>query len=126
MLCDKKKNVTDQDIVAIVTHSATDDQEVDGYKLEWFATHTSNLTTCTSVVRLSLNGQQFEEVCSGDGPVDAAFEAIDRIIRPVDHTFDLYRVNSISPGKDTMGDVSVKLTCDNRTFSGRGLSTNII
>ena len=126
VLCDKKKNVTDQDIVAIVTHSATDDQEVDGYKLEWFATHTSNLTTCTSVVRLSLNGQQFEEVCSGDGPVDAAFEAIDRIIRPVDHTFDLYRVNSISPGKDTMGDVSVKLTCDNRTFSGRGLSTNII
>ena len=126
VLCDKKKNVGDQDIIAIVTHSATDDEEVDGYKLTWFAVHTSNMTTSTSVVRLSLDGQEFEAVCSGDGPVDAAFEAIDQIIRPVEHSFDLYRINSISPGKDTMGDVSVKLGCDNRTFSGRGLHTNIV
>ena len=127
VLCDKKKNVTDQDILAIVTHSTTtDDAEVDGYKLMWFAVHTSNMTTSTSVVRLELDGQQFEAVCSGDGPVDAAFEAIDQIIRPVEHSFDLYRINSISPGKDTMGDVSVKLSCDNRTFSGRGLHTNIV
>ena len=127
VLCDKKKNVTDQDILAIVTHSTTtDDAEVDGYKLMWFAVHTSNMTTSTSVVRLELDGQQFEAVCSGDGPVDAAFEAIDQIIRPVEHSFDLYRINSISPGKDTMGDVSVKLSCDNRTLSGRGLHTNIV
>lgn len=126
VLCDKKKHVTDQDIVAIVTHSATEDEEVEGYKLAWFAVHTSNMTTSTSVVRLELDGQEFEAVCSGDGPVDAAFEAIDQIIRPVEHTFDLYRINSISPGKDTMGDVSVKLSCDNRTFSGRGLHTNIV
>ena len=126
LLCDKKKTVTDQDLVAIVTHSATEDEEVDGYKLSWFAVHTSNMTTSTSVVRLELDGQEFEAVCSGDGPVDAAFEAIDQIIRPVEHTFDLYRINSISPGKDTMGDVSVKLGCDNRTFSGRGLHTNIV
>ena len=99
---------------------------MDGYKLMWFAVHTSNMTTSTSVVRLELDGQQFEAVCSGDGPVDAAFEAIDQIIRPVEHSFDLYRINSISPGKDTMGDVSVKLSCDNRTFSGRGLHTNIV
>ena len=127
VLCDKKKNVTDQDILAIVTHSTTtDDAEVDGYKLMWFAVHTSNMTTSTSVVRLELDGQQFEAVCSGDGPVDAAFEAIDQLIRPVEQSFDLYRINSISPGKDTMGDVSVKLSCDNRTFSGRGLHTNIV
>lgn len=108
------------------TPTTTDEAEVDGYKLMWFAVHTSNMTTSTSVVRLELDGQQFEAVCSGDGPVDAAFEAIDQIIRPVEHSFDLYRINSISPGKDTMGDVSVKLSCDNRTFSGRGLHTNIV
>ena len=128
VLCDKKKSVTNEDLVAIVTHqtAASDDEDVDGYKLEWFAVHTSNMTTSTSVVRLSLDGQIFEEVCSGDGPVDAAFEAIDRIVRPVEHTFDIYRINSISPGKDTMGDVTVKLTCDDRTFTGRGLHTNIV
>lgn len=128
VLCDKKKSVTNDDLVAIVTHqtAAADEEDVDGYKLEWFAVHTSNMTTSTSVVRLSLDGQIFEEVCSGDGPVDAAFEAIDRIVRPVDHSFDVYRINSISPGKDTMGDVTVKLTCDDRTFTGRGLHTNIV
>ena len=49
VLCDKKKNVTDQDILAIVTHSATtDDAEVDGYKLMWFAVHTSNMSAASA------------------------------------------------------------------------------
>ncbi len=128
VLCDKKKSVTNEDLAAIVTHTsaAADDEDVDGYKLEWFAVHTSNKTTSISAVKLSLDGQTYEEVCSGDGPVDAAFEAIDRIVRPIDHTFDIYRVNSISPGKDTIGDVTVKLTANERTFTGRGLHTNIV
>ena len=44
----------------------------------------------------------------------------------MEHTVELYRINSISQGKDTLGEVSVKLTAENRTFSGRGLSTDII
>ena len=77
-------------------------------------------------MRLSLNGQVFDESCTGDGPVDAAFEAINRIMRPVEHSFEIYRISGISPGKDTMGEVTVKLTCDDRTFTGRGLHTNIV
>ena len=73
-----------------------------------------------------LGDEKFEDVCLGDGPIDAAFQAIDRIVKPVEHTFELYRINSISQGKDTLGEVSVKLTAENRTFSGRGLSTDII
>jgi len=84
------------------------------------------MTTSTCVVSLSLDGQTFTEACTGDGPVDAAFEAINRIMRPVDHSFDLYRISSISSGKETMGEVTVKLTCDDRTFTGRGLNTNIV
>lgn len=127
VLCDKKKDVTDADLEALVTHSATEDAETaDGYKLDWFAVHTSNFTTATSTVCLKLGDEKFEDVCLGDGPVDAAFQAIDRIVKPVEHTFELYRINSISQGKDTLGEVSVKLTAENRTFSGRGLSTDII
>ncbi|MBQ2930173.1 MAG: 2-isopropylmalate synthase [Clostridia bacterium] len=128
VLCDKKKSVTNDDLVALVTHqtAAVDDEDVEGYKLEWFDVHTSNMTTSTCVVSLSLDGQTFTEACTGDGPVDAAFEAINRIIRPVDHSFDLYRISSISSGKETMGEVTVKLTCDDRTFTGRGLNTNIV
>ena len=128
VLCDKKKSVTNDDLVALVTHQTAADEadDVDGYKLEWFDVHTSNMTTSTCAMRLSLNGQVFDESCTGDGPVDAAFEAINRIMRPVEHSFEIYRISGISPGKDTMGEVTVKLTCDDRTFTGRGLHTNIV
>lgn len=126
LLCDKKKDVADEDILAIVTHSATADDDVaDGYKLDWFSVHTSNFTTATCTVSLKYGDQKFEDVCLGDGPIDAAFQAIDRIVKPVQHTFELYRINSISQGKDTLGEVSVKLVAENHTFSGRGLSTDI-
>ena len=127
ILCDKKKDVTDADIVAIATHSATaDDEAVEGYKLDWFAVHTSNFTTATCTVSLKLGEEKFEAVALGDGPVDAACNAIDSIIKPVPHSFELYRINSVSKGKDTLGEVHVKLMADDRAFQGRGLSTDII
>lgn len=126
-LCDKKKDVTDADLEAIVTHSATTEEETsDGYKLDWFAVHTSNFTTATCTVSLKYGDEKFEAVSLGDGPVDAAFQAIDNIVKPVPHTFELYRINSVAQGKDTLGEVSVKLTADNHTYSGRGLSTDIL
>ena len=62
----------------------------------------------------------------GDGPIDAAFKAIDQIIDPGEHTFDIFSINSISEGKDTLGDVTVKIGAHSKTFTGRGLSTDII
>ena len=127
-LCDKKKTVNDADIEAIIMHRTSKglEETPDGYKLDWFAVTTSNFTTSTSTVCLRLGDEKFENVCLGDGPVDAAFQAIDGIINPPEHTFDIYTINSISEGKDTLGDVTVKLSAENRTFVGRGLSTDII
>lgn len=126
-LCDKKKNINDADIEAIVIHntSANEEARPDEYVLDWFAVHTSNFTTATSTVSLIKNGKKYEDVCLGDGPIDAAFKAIDKIVKPVKHTFDFYTINSISEGKDTLGDVTVKLLADNRSYVGRGLSTDI-
>lgn len=127
VLCDKKKDVNDDDIVAIVTHSATTEEEpADGYRLDWFSVHTSNFTTATCTVSLQKGEEKFEDVCLGDGPIDAAFNAIDRIICPAPHTFELYRIQSVSRGKDTLGEVHVKLLVEDRVYSGRGLSTDII
>ena len=111
-----------------MTHSAAADESIEegGYKLDWFAVHTSNFTTATSTVCLKLDDQKFEEVCLGDGPIDASFKAIDNIVKPAAHTFDVYTINSISEGKDTLGEVTVKLTAGDRSFNGRGLSTDII
>lgn len=126
VLCDKKKTIADADIEAIVTHNTREIDVEDGYKLDWFAVHTSNFTTATCTISLIKGEEKVEEVCLGDGPIDAAFNAIDKIINPVEHTFEIFSINSISEGKDTLGDVTVKLSADGRHFSGRGLSTDII
>ena len=125
-LCDKKKDISDRDIEALVTHSTTvAEQESGGYQLDWFAVQTTNFTTATSTVSLRKGEEKFEAVSLGDGPIDAAFQAIDSIVKPVPHTFDIFRIDSTSEGKDTMGDVRIKLQAEGRTFSGHGLSTDI-
>ena len=127
VLCDKKKTVNDADIEALVTHSTKKSAVTEGgYTLDWFAVHTSNFTTATSTMSLKRGDERFEEVCLGDGPIDASFNAIDKIIKPIPHSFELYTINSISEGKDTLGSVTVKLSAGNETFTGRGLSTDII
>ena len=126
VLCDKKKVITDADLEALVSHNVREVESEDGYKLDWFAVHTSNFTTATSTISLKKGEERFEEVCLGDGPIDASFNAIDKIIRPVEHSFEIFSINSISEGKDTLGDVTVKLSSGGRHFSGHGLSTDII
>jgi len=127
VLCDKKKTITDSDIEAIVLHKAAVEETAgDTFMLDWFDVHTSNFTTSTSTVCLIKGEEKFEGVSLGDGPIDASFKAIDNIVNPVEHTLELYTINSTSEGKDTLGDVSVKLKAGDKTYVGRGLSTDII
>lgn len=125
-LSDKKKTITDADLEALVSHNTRAVESENGYKLDWFAVHTTNFTTACCTVSLKRGEERFEEVCLGDGPIDAAFQAIDKITKPVEHSFEIFSINSISEGKDTLGDVTVKLSANGRHFSGHGLSTDII
>lgn len=128
VVCDKKKTIDDADIEAIIMHNSAEEVEAQeqGYQLDWFSVHTSNFTTATSTVSLIKDGEKYEAVALGDGPVDSSYKAIDEIIKPREHTFDIYTINSTSEGKDTLGHVVVKLTADNRTYMGKGLSTDVI
>ena len=127
-VCDKKKNITDADLEAIVTHNTNIvyEDEAEGYKLDWFQMSTSNFTTATCTVSLEKDGEKKQDVALGDGPIDAAYNAIDSIIQPSPHSFDIFNIHSISEGKDTLGDVTVKVNAYDRTFTGRGLSTDIM
>ncbi|MBE6041419.1 MAG: 2-isopropylmalate synthase [Clostridiales bacterium] len=128
IVCDKKKNITDADLEAIVNHNTQDlytDTE-EGYKLDWFQLSTSNFTTATCTVSLIKDDEKAQDVALGDGPIDAAYNAIDAIIQPSEHSFDIFNIHSISEGKDTLGDVTVKVNAYGRTFTGRGLSTDIM
>ena len=124
-LCDKKKEVNDFDIEALISQNEIEDMR---YTLDRFDVHAGNHTTATSTMRLKCgNDTVIEDVCLGDGPIDAAYNAIDKIINPPEHTLDMYNIRAVSEGKDTLGEVLVKLkTKDNKIYNGRGLSTDII
>ncbi|MDD2654740.1 MAG: alpha-isopropylmalate synthase regulatory domain-containing protein, partial [Candidatus Omnitrophica bacterium] len=62
---------------------------------------------------------------SGDGPVDACFKAIDKIIGIRGELLE-YRLESVTKGKDAIGEVNLKAKIKNRVFQGRGSSTDIV
>lgn len=78
------------------------------------------MTTDTSTIALEKDGKKFEAVCLGDGPVDAAFSAIDQIVKPVEHTFELYRINSVSEGKGTLGELIIGADSHTCTYGALG------
>ena len=121
-ICDKKQSVTDRDLEALIRV-----RNVAGiYELDRFDVHAGNRTSPTCVIRLKRDGQIYEEVSLGDGPIDAAYNAIDKIMKLPPHTLASYSIRSTSEGKDTLGEVLVKIDCAGEIYNGRGLSTDII
>lgn len=123
-LADRKKEISDRDLEAIVKNEIKAVPEL--YQLSYL--HISSGTTVlpTATVGLERNGVTYEEAACGDGPVDAAFKAIDRIIGLNNLSLSEYALSAITGGKDALGEVTVKVEYEGRTFIGRGLSTDII
>lgn len=122
-LADRKKEVSDLDLRALVEleqfEIPTD------YEFDSFVINSGNKMTATAVVKLIHDGQTVEEAATGDGPVDAAFNAIERCIGE-SFTLEDYIVRSVTGGKDAQGEVVVKLSMGDKNVKGRGLSTDIV
>jgi 2-isopropylmalate synthase len=123
-LCDKKKTVTDRDIEALVDSTMT--KKGGMFELERFDVHSGNNATATCVIKLKNGEQTVEEVALGDGPIDAAYNAIDKVVGTNGYSLEDYAIHSISEGKGALGEVVVKLKSGDKTVTGRGLSTDII
>ncbi|HCG35746.1 MAG TPA: 2-isopropylmalate synthase [Clostridiales bacterium] len=123
-LCDKKKDVTDKDILALVRNLEVTSAAV--YVLKRFSVHAGGTESATAIVTLEKDGVVTEEVALGNGPVDAAYRAVDKIILPPEYSIENYVINSVSEGKDSLGEVVTTLKYGDRIFTGRGLSTDII
>lgn len=121
-LADRKKTVTNKDIEAIVGAAGYVIPET--YKLHSFVVNSGTVISATAVVKLIRDGQEIEHVARGDGPIDAAFKAIDRIVK-VGFQLVNYSIHSVTEGEDAQGEVVVKLRQGSRTVTGRGLSTDI-
>jgi 2-isopropylmalate synthase len=122
-LADKKKVVSDWDIEALVNNKYLN--WPGAYSLERFIINTGNTISSTANIVLSVNNEKKEEAATGDGPMDAAFKAIERIIG-ISFKLEDYNVRSVTSGKDAQGEVVVKIRKANRIVAGRGLSTDVV
>jgi len=122
-LADKKKTVSDWDIEALVHNKFTNTPQI--YQLERFIINSGNTITSTANIKLTRNNESREEAAVGDGPMDAAFKAIERITG-LPLRLEDYQVRSVTGGKDAQGEVVVKVRKDKQAVLGRGLSTDVV
>jgi 2-isopropylmalate synthase len=123
-LADQKQEVFDEDLYALMgeKNGAARPQ----IALKSFSVSTSGPTRAMATVELEAEGETISDAACGNGPVDAIFKAIDRILQ-CEVSLEDYSLKSVSRGKDAMGDATVKVrTADGRLFIGRGLSTDVI
>jgi len=118
-----KKSVRLKELDAIVAGAAL--QVPATYKLVSYVINSGNIIDATANIVLEKDGTQRRGLVSGDGPVDAAFLAVEQA---VGRHFELddFQIGAVTEGREAMGSAVVKLRSNGRLFSGQGVSTDIV
>ncbi|HOW34949.1 MAG TPA: 2-isopropylmalate synthase [Candidatus Omnitrophota bacterium] len=123
VVADKKKQVFDEDLIAIV------EDEMKSVSPTW---ELAEMTTASgtnmppkATIVMKSKGKKFEKTSSGDGPVDACYKAIDAIVKVKGELLD-YSIQSVTRGKDALGEVTVKVRFADQNVIGRGASEDIL
>lgn len=124
ILADKKHEIFDEDLQALVSETFGSDVD-EKYRLVSLKVCSETGETPDAVVTISIGGDEQQGCAAGSGPVDAAFRAIESIVRS-DTDLQLYSVNSITSGTDSQGEVTVRLAGGGRIVNGQGADTDIV
>lgn len=118
-----RKMVGAKELEAIVASVAL--QVPPSYKLKSYVINNGNIISASAQITLEREGKDLPGICIGDGPIDAAFLAIEQIIG---HHYELddFQIQSVTEGKEAMGSAIVKLRSNGKLYSGNGISTDII
>ena len=122
-IADKKENVTLKELDAIVASSAM--QVPATYKLDTYVITSGNTISATAHIKLIKNDEPVEGVYIGDGSIDAAFQAIEKITG-CHYELDDFQLQAVTEGREAMGQTVVKLRSADKVYSGRGISTDIV
>jgi 2-isopropylmalate synthase len=122
-IADRKKEVFDDDLYVLVSDQLGHGAET--FTLDYFNIQSGNLSVPTATIRIRAGDDLHEEAATGDGPVDAIFNAIDRALGISARLLE-YTVQAVTPGRQAMGEVGVSLEIEGRKFVGRGASTDIL
>ena len=117
------KIVGAKELDAIVASAAL--QVPSTYKLDNYVINNGNIISASAQITLIKDDKKIPGISIGNGPVDAAFLAIEQIIG---HHYELddFQIQSVTEGKSAVGSAVVKLRSDGKLYSGRGISTDII
>ena len=125
-LADRKREVTDADLEALMSDQRRTKAETEVYKLDHVQVSSGNHGIPTATVRLiGPDGESVTDADTGTGPVDAVYKAINRVIQ-VPNTLTEFRVDAVTQGIDAIGDVTIRVERDGLTYVGRGSDTDII
>ena len=119
----KKERVGLKELDAIVASSAM--QVPATYTLDTYVITSGNTISATAHIKLLKNGTPAEGVYIGDGSIDAAFQAIEKITG-CHYELDDFQLQAVTEGREAMGETVVKLRAGGRVYSGRGISTDIV
>ncbi len=122
-IVEKKEKVQVRELEAIIASSAM--QVPSTYKLETYVITSGNAISATAHMKLLKNGEPMEGVYLGDGPIDAAFLAIEQITGR-HYELDDFQIQAVTEGREAMGQTVVKLRSAGKLYSGRGISTDIV
>jgi len=122
-LADKKKEVFDEDLIALVEEEISVTPKI--WQLVELEVKSGTQTTPVATISLKSKGKRFSQSSSGDGPVDACYKAIDKITGVKGRLLD-YSIQAVSRGKDALGEVHLRIKAKGKEISGRSSSTDII
>jgi len=123
-LADRKKEVYPEDLEALILdHLSLVEPR---YKLDYLQTVSGSKSIPSAVIRLKKDDDSLiEEVAIGSGPIDAAYNAINKITG-LSIGLEKYKINAVTQGRDALGEVQVEMAYQDRKITGRGTSTDII
>lgn len=119
----EKKAVAAKELEAIVASVAL--QVPDTYRLVSYVVNNGNIISTSAQIALQKGDKTLQSVCIGDGPIDAAFRAIDQIVG-YHYELDDFQIQAVTEGKEAVGQALVKLRDKGNLYSGTGISTDII
>lgn len=122
-LADRKKSITDDDLEALVSHKVADVPLI--YSLEAFQIQSGSKMKAMASITLLHEGEEITEAATGDGPVDAAYNAVVRIVGG-EWPLASYDIKAVTEGEDALGEVTVRVQRGDRLYTGKGLSPDII
>ncbi len=124
LLADQKKDILDEDLLAIIHHSTMRDIP-DTFRLERMRVVCGGEWSQATIVIKPKDAPAVTAEGKGDGPIAAAFEAVNQIVGLTVELLDL-TIRAATPGRDAVGEVSLRVSVEGKTFTGRAASTDVV